>query len=476
MTASRKQGSRSLTMLARLTVGDIVKAALLVALTFVLLEPALLNALTGVLPLYLLLSQTMDLAIFASVLLLIYSQAMMDRSIRAPELLIVISVLALAVAVSMYVNDAVSVPAVANFKAVARFLLLSWLVANLDWPRMARRTAPTTWGRILLAVTLVQLLIAVLQRLYGGFFLDAFSFQPISYGGIDINQQTLKLGAAMGTLGRPIGLAMYAMVTGVLAVVFLIRGQGGKVVWALLFCASFLLVVLSMKRSAMVLFVGIPFIGYALIGRSRGIFNLAMGVVFLCLLTGFLVLSQLELSEGEIVRGKEVRMTPLQSIQQLTVEEFWRHTLRVSRGWVLTTVGTAAIRETPPLGFSMDPIVAQQALAEAADLSRLEGYRAFQDVYWVSLWTFIGPVGMLIFLAWFLLLVVRIHRNQSGHSYSALAAAAMTLLVLMVPLLFVERVIEVKSFSFFAFFIFGLAASRSFFASGSQDLDGKDHG
>lgn len=375
-----------------------------------------------------------------------------------PLLIILLSV----AAISAIINNSATVSAILTTRTFLRYIVVYYIVvyANLSW----REVRPIL--AILLFGGLIQATIAVAQ-LVGGETLVAF-FRPrlarVDFGDLTYSttSMALNIGAGIGTIGRPAGLALFLMEAAIIALV------GHHVVlkkprrWKQ-YGTFFLLllgIVASYKRGPLlVAAVGVPAFA-VLLDRRRSALWLCCGLLVVAALS--LPFMPNRTAASGYVSAKDVAMNPIEHLLQLGQGSYWKHTAAASRGWLISEVGPAVLLSGGLVGFGPDEVRSKVNVAKSdPTVQRVADYGPFEDVYWLALLTYYGAVGLGVFL----LMLRRMYGMASwlrreGEPLRTLGTVMAILIMLSIPVAFLERTFEYRQYAFFFWLLGGLVASR----------------
>lgn len=372
--------------------------------------------------------------------------------------------LALALA-SMLLSRAPLFNELIHLRALVRYVAVFYLVVLL-------RPGAREIERLLVALVAVAALegaLALLQHSAdgpGAFWLPRAS--ELEVGGFrkefTVLTTGIERGAAIGTLGHSVALALFALVALVLGLALALSGvAAARRIAALALPLAGIALLYSYSRAALLAgaLALVPL--FWLLRRepaARGLLR-AGALCAPLALAGVLLLGGSGEPRG-FARAKESYVDPLENLEQLAAAELLGEA-RGSRAWVLFDVGREILAGAPPLGYGPDEERAKLAILESArvPLHRLIAYRAFEDVYWVALLAYYGLFGLAAF-AWLLGTLFATARRVLARADDALsrgiAAAFAALWLVTIPLTFVVRTFEFRSFAFGFWLLAGLVA------------------
>lgn len=187
-------------------------------------------------------------------------------------------------------------------------------------------------------------------------------------------------------------------------------------------------------------------------------------VLGVCLVLPALAAMGIALSgiNAEFVSGYQARENDVgleKNFETLLSDEFWERNLQGSRGWAITQAWPRIAVHSGLVGLGADRKAATDALVRRSDeLGRLERYQAFEDVYWVALTLYFGP---LFVLAAFLLLYT-IHRRLGARCRVqdpralAINVAASGAVVYLFMANFLYQALDFDVFTFWLWLILGI--------------------
>ena len=362
---------------------------------------------------------------------------------------------------SLFVNDGSLLAGFINIRALLRYFAVYYIVVNLN-------VSEEKVLCLLSVIALAGLLEAgiALAQFFGGPSVDAF-FSPPTDVDIEIASMTvstfsnvLKIGAVAGTIGKPAAMGLFLVVT---MITMLSLWSYGRVSNIMLGFGTLLIaagVIVTLKRGELILLTGaiVVFLILKLRPRSRYYLStLATVVLLLMILLIVFMLGQ----GGEVVNPKAQKLSIVEHFNQLFSSVYWNRQFRSSRGWFLTEVGGYALQHSGFLGYSPDDSTARATLADAKiDFKRLIEFPVFEDVYWVAMLIYYGILGLILFQGIIISLIVVGFRtlSQSGIA-SVIAIAFLTIALVTYPAAFLERVFELRTYSFYLWLFAGLTVS-----------------
>ncbi|MGA9532965.1 MAG: O-antigen ligase family protein [Anaerolineales bacterium] len=364
-----------------------------------------------------------------------------------------------------------------NIRVLLRYVAVFYVVVNMD---LSAREIRWILGAIV-AAGVVEGAIALAQFV-GGPSLQAFFSPPLgvsaSLGELDLTEfaNTLKIGAVAGTIGKPAALGLFLIVAVTIALA-LWQERSLNLIYAgpgiLVMIAG---VVVTYKRGELLL-MALAFALFLLFNlrlRSR-IYSL-IGIVLVLVIAFTMVALSLQQAD-ELIQPREQQLGVVEHFQQLLTRNFWAHTAQFSRGWLLVNVGGHMIQEVRLIGYGSDTVRARELLIqEDPSLERLTTFKVFEDVYWVAMLVYYGILGMIVFLTGYARTVWNILPSIDRPGINAaVGTAAAIIAIVTLPAAFLERVFELRAYSFYLWLLMGLAISlvnrSKMDAAGAEALD-----
>jgi len=354
-----------------------------------------------------------------------------------------------------------------NLRVLLRYAAAYFLAVYLVLERGERRRLL----RLLVLGAALQGVLGVVQYASGGaseFWLPRYSDLELAGIQREFTALTggLERGAVVGTAAHSVAFALVLLAGGLLALALALarrRGTAGLVTVGALCGVG---IYFSYSRATLLVYaLGAAALLFLMrrtfpVARAFGI-ALVLGLPLgaLALLVGPTTLGGA--TQG-FVKEKEVAVSPLESLGQLLSEQYLEHA-QVSRLWILRDVGSEVVKGAGLVGFGPDEEHAKEQVqvAGGAGLARLVAYKAFEDVYWVALLAYYGFLGLALFAAvlWKLAASARaLLRAAVDEAELALGAAALALVLVVVPLSFLVRTFEFRAFAFDFWLVAGVVA------------------
>ncbi|MEN8251877.1 MAG: hypothetical protein ABFS32_23350, partial [Bacteroidota bacterium] len=270
-----------------------------------------------------------------------------------------------------------------------------------------------------------------------------------------------KLGAVAGSLGQPVTFSMLLLIASVIILSRIWFMKSGIARLKLLVVALILLlgIVFSYKRGVLAITLMILPIIYLLYSDRRKKIFISSALMVLMIVT----LSFFSLRSGVVVKEKTQEISPLASLTQLSYGEYWERTMRSSRGWFISQVGSTMLSSVSILGYSADQSFAKEKLASIGGaFGKLASYNAFEDVYWVSMLVYYGLLGVAIYLM-MMLKLYRVGKHISIHGngdWKLIGTVLCALTIIALPLNFLYQGWDIRTFSFYYWLLAGLVVNH----------------
>jgi hypothetical protein len=324
--------------------------------------------------------------------------------------------------------------------------------------------------RIIILTGIIEIGIGLLQLLIGGsinpiLFPRATEIEIEGYSrGFILLSRGRELSSIFGTLGDTIFFALFMLI--VLAVYL---GQVKKIrPIHLIFCALVLLSInYAYARSAIIGSLIILIIYYRMHqGRSKTTLLLfSSAIVVLLGLAIFITPSSFQ---REYVNPLKEQQNVFQNLSGIFTKEYFERAQSQRLG-ALTAIPPIVISDSPLIGYgpdeetTIDRINSNLPKFEHHLLARDEfTKKGFEDVYWVALLAHYGLFGLGIFLLLMIEVYVsslRIYKSTHVQVNRSLAVTTACIVGVTFFLLFFERVLEYRAFSFYFWLLPGLMYS-----------------
>ncbi len=365
---------------------------------------------------------------------------------------------------STIINGGSIVGAVINLKTLIRYLSIYYVIV-LSYG-LYKDEYVIKMISVVVVVGFFQTFLVALQAYYGETFMEKYFYQQVAIvniSGVEVVKDIIekKIGAVVGSFGKPAPMAYYMLIPiSVISIKMLSAKKSYNIKYALIYVLFLMVVFMSYKRGAFVLGLMVPMI-VSLQMKSVGIkYYYLLGALFAL----FLLLFTFDNAEMIMYQNaKDVFVTPVESISMMLNGEYWVKSIENSRGWFALNITSDIIENVRLLGYGADEDNARLVMSnENEQLSKLMHYNAFNDVYWVAMLSYYGPIGLSLFF----LAIRYVYQNAKIITFSESLlyrniGRVMCLMILVsVFAAFIERVYQFRSFAICFWAINGVIASK----------------
>ena len=388
---------------------------------------------------------------------LIYQKITSGSRIRKTPIDILIIAFFISSFISIVVNHASIPGSVANLRTNWRYLSVYYLLVNLEISQQQFASII----RKIIAIGFIQSVITFFQ-----FFLPASVKVAMSGGYCD---KALTKRASCGTFFDSAILSGFMLI--ITAVIFsdlyinstsLIPEKSQLLNIFLTFFATFA----SKKRAALLVALIIPLIVFFSLKRLKNIAIITWASLLLIFLISFVSpLTSIQANSGTSTSTGASESTDVSSyFTSIFSQEYWQHSWKSSRGWMISNTTNALIKSGSWFGFGPELGSVKEAitphLVEPEDRARLQrNLYVFDDPYWFAVMAYFGIVGLSLY--W--LVLWRLYQAAKFVLFSTvsqqertIALMAQTLVIIAFFYSFVERLFRLRPFSFYFWLICGL--------------------
>lgn len=399
---------------------------------------------------YLLLRQLPDLVVFLMCVVLIFrrSSAGLDIPIIGKRCdIFLLLFLGWAIA-AMFLNNANIPIALANIKALLRYILLVYIVLMLA---PSEKQVKILFRWIGYAVVL-QLVIGIFQ--FGGglttrdFLAARHVTESVAGVSTDFTGDRFEgINDLMGTMGNTIAFAMFLLVG---MTIWMASPKIGALRYWLGIGALFVSIYLSGSRSVVLAALFLLLVKYGLdlgFGKlSKRFLQLLPLLIALVFLSSFMIDAESNRSFSYMFTSGYIQEALNQRLGILV--------------YVLPKIGLSA---HSLFGFSSDKFVMVEFVH--ANLTTVPSILVdvlqdvVEDVYWVALFIYYGWIGLVLWVLYLLGIgkrVVFIRGQFLSHTLKQVSTVALLLLMAAIPLNFLNQAFEVRVFSFYFWLMCGL--------------------
>lgn len=375
--------------------------------------------------------------------------------------------------ISIAVNQASIAGSLVNLRALLRYVTVYYVVVNLE----ISKSQLSLLLKSLKIMCLIQSVLASFQyfapRSITKFFVPRGT--DVSFGGHERYMSGTKVGAAVGTLGRPAAFTSFIFIT---FSAFLVdtskKAQSffstrNGLLWSIVVVFG---IFATLKRASLIIILLIPVVLLLHLGKSKK--ALIIGWFYAAFAFGLaLILLSINLNKISF-SGSEARreaISPSTYLVQIFTPDYWEQANENSRGWTTRTVSNSVLKsEGIWFGLSPDQNSVRDSLIELNDAdtlaqARFEVSEALEDVYWVAMFAYYGIVGITIYL----LILVRLYMAarwltlySDDPDYKSLGAIFCTVILVSFVYAWIERIWELKTFAFYFWLLAGLVINSCY--------------
>lgn len=357
---------------------------------------------------------------------------------------------------TIFINQSSLIGSLVNLRPLLRYTALFYLVVNMHLEESHIRRVI----KLMILIGSVQITIGVFEILFGQninpFLLPKFS--EIEIAGYSkefvLLTREVKQGSIFGTLG---GTKYYSLFMLIVITIYLAQIEKIKIQHILFLLLSILCVSYTYHRAALLGLIIVLLIHYRMRkGRSR-LFTV-VSLLLLILFSGTLVIIDSSLFQREYINPREQQISFIQNFLALFTKDYLERT-QTNRLGVITSIPQIVLSESPIVGFgpdrpqTIDRLNSSLYKYETPLLRKKEFTNTgFEDVYWVALLAYYGLAGISLFITLFLKLYnssLFIYKNTKQKITRDLSVITACIVGLCVFFLFLENVLEFRSFSFY---------------------------
>lgn len=426
---------------------------------FILLSVKLPDAL------YFALRSFVELALYGLLIVVIYEKVRHHRRlVRTPIDYLLLLFLALSL-LSLFLSRGNVFGGLVNLRSFLRYFAAYYIAVNI---RISDHDA-IRFLKLLVVLSLFQVVLMTGQYFVSpinDYFINMRESFSVDMGGVEKKLTEEKTGAALGTFAQ----AMNAVSILLIAFVFLVTQRlvyGFKIYHRVFYYASVLGIAIAVfftyKRSGLLFFIFSFLLASWILSakhfRRRILMYTIAGAFGAIALIGFGdKYSGNEDLSASAIRGGSFSLGSFMA--ELFTSEYWTKISENSRGWVIINVGGSVLSSFRIIGYGPDEDTAKQALVdENPAISRLIEYSPLEDVYWVAMLLYYGPVGvgiMMVILYKLYLAATSLVARSIVPIETFIGGTCAVMVVVAFFYAFIERVFELRIFSFYFWFLMGI--------------------
>jgi len=368
---------------------------------------------------------------------------------------------------SFFINQSNLVAAVMNLRPLIRYVVLFYLIANLNFS--AKQVESLV--RTIIFIGVFEMFVGLLQLISGN-ALDVYLFPKESVLSLfgqtrhfSLIQKGRETGAIFGTLGDTIYYAHYLLFS---LLVFLTNEKGKAATKAGFILASFVFIGYSFSRITFYAGILSLMFFYLYTHRLRRIVIIS-SVTLLILVAGILFSLTVQSSLSQVRLQDKTRSAISQELLDIFTKDFYERA-RGNRLESLLRIAPTILANNPLFGFGFDRdnAISQINTARPSFLSKYigmweKGY--FNDVYWVALLAYSGLLGVGLFFYMLLSLgrfAWKTYRKLDlDVTTRDLGLVVSILTPITIIMLFSNQILNFRIFGFYFWFLSGLLVSMS---------------
>jgi hypothetical protein len=368
------------------------------------------------------------------------------------------------------VNHAPVVDAFVGLRGLLRYVPLFYVLAFVK----IEKGMPKRYLNLLIFIAIFQSVIVVFQHFNG---IADFWFprgSDLEIGGKHATYRLLtsgfaggrEQGAGIGTFGDSVPLALFLVIVFVVVVALIqVNTDLGSKKKTLLYGLAILifsaLFYTYSRGSVLIALLTIPMLMY-LTGKRKKIVLLFIFSIFLL---SPLVMNILEGSSNNstvnYINPKLKYTDPFSNVLMIFNSKYVDNTLKHSRGFVLTEIGSELLEGKILLGYSPAQIFALEKAAEKMFGSNtpINNLPVINDVYWIAFVIYYGIAGLVIFM----LILYRIFttslyvfKNSTDTYMKVFALSMAAIVIISIPYSMIIRTFMFRSFGFYFWMIGGI--------------------
>lgn len=355
---------------------------------------------------------------------------------------------------STFYNEGRMLNGLLNLRTMLRYVTVYYLIVLSGWVASEKQIQRLI--RVIILLALIQAALSVVQHFMGDKFITDYFGTFRLEGELDNVQLQIagmgkKMGAAVGTFGKPAAMAFFMVLAATFASALALEVPGKvRLRWGVVYLCIVVGILMSYKRGELLLALMAPVVVAWFLRHWKFIRLSLLAAPFALLLVVATVVVDLQSSSGYVNEKKEL-VSPVQSFTQLFTAEYWQKTTSASRGWMIGVVGREVLSSFKLAGYGADEDKARAILAaKGGAFGKLTEWHAFDDVYIIATLTYYGPLGLGIFLFGFIEIFAagKFVLKHSPPKTRLTGAVVCATLLMMFLGAFLERLLELRAFTF----------------------------
>jgi len=359
-----------------------------------------------------------------------------------------------------------------NLRTLLRYVALFYAIVHMDLETRQVRSMLVA----IMVIAVMQALLGIMQHYVGihpiwlpretGLEIAGHSTSYVMLG------RGREIGAAIGTMSDSIMLAVFLINSLMLFMVVGLAPRGmfriRTSVWYASMAILFVATAFTYSRIATILAtLCIPLV-LVCTGRRQMIHALAVMVAVLGL--GVFVIAGASKSNLGSIKLRNEQLSPFQNVQMIFTADYFAKA-KTQRMGTLARVGGLLVRSGHVIGFGPDAEFAKTRLVDRDEsLYYLYDRQSFEDVYWIAMFAYYGAAGLALYL-WMLwrIFITGLGLAQHGNNpmYVVLGSMAAAIVVVCIPMTFITRTFEFRTYGFYFWLFAGLMMNAHMHVPGS---------
>lgn len=395
------------------------------------------------------------------------------RGLQTTPIDILLPIFFLSTLISIVINGSDILPSFDNLRSLWRYLSVFYIVVNIDIS-LEKLTLMLQGIKV---VGLIQAGLAFCQYFMPTGMQQFFAPGDFQVGDYERVSQAeageLKSGAVFGMFTNPSVLAAFLLLvlTIAMGLFYSLSADWTPMVKYKEFASLVALtfgIFASKKRAPLVFALLTPLLFLFFQKRIRKLFKLGWLYVALIFLTVLGVVFLGTSVDTSFTSQEEAKgsINLASYLFQIFSPEYYEHSSESSRGWVIQTTMSTLIKSGGWFGFGPDlenmRSLMYDLLTSGADRAKIFDLQPLEDVYWLAMLAYFGPIGLGIygFMIWRLFQLGRwLTLFSSQATYRILGSLFCTLVVITVLYNFISRTLEFRPYSFYFWLVSGLVVN-----------------
>ncbi|HKR06709.1 MAG TPA: O-antigen ligase family protein [Bacteroidia bacterium] len=374
--------------------------------------------------------------------------------------------------ISIAINSSSIILSIITMRTLLRYVALYYLVSCIDIP--VRKIKYLLFS--LIAIGGIESLVTCYQHFVG----ISQAFYPraseLEVAGVQSRYKILvttfggglEQGAAIGTFGDSVLLALFLLFVVVISYGFILRLKIKSFISKSVLIGIFILALLALfytysRASVLAGVLAIPILLF-LDKRIKKLFFI--GIMSCALLAIVLFgLSTESTTDSSYYNPKKKYTNPIANITSIFSESYVQKNLDHSRGWIIMDIGVPIVKSFNLFGYGP---AGEESLGEMVK-ENVTGTMPFQnlgiinDVYWIGMLSYYGFIGLILFF--FILgkiykASILVYKYSPVQIYSIIGLCMAAMVILAIPYTFIIRTFAFRPFAFYFWLLAGLVAAE----------------